>query len=275
VTDQTVEDICYRTIDGADLLARLYLPKSKGPVPFVIDAHGGAWGSGDRLNNEIIHQDFVQNGIGVFAVDFRLSSEAQFPDPVADVNYAVRWFKANAASLGVNPGPIGGLGSSSGAQQMGLVAFRPDDPLYCQADAALADVDASLAFFVACWPILDPLARYRMAQETGKERLVAAHNAYFPNEDAMAVGNPALVVERGEATHKPPMIIVQGTADENVEHTRADMFAKSYRAAGGGVEVYKYDGQPHTFVTANPDHAAATAAIITMREFILVGAGRN
>jgi acetyl esterase len=269
MTAQTVEDIAYRTIDGVDLLARLYRPDTSGPAPFVIDAHGGAWGSGDRLNNVIIHEEFVRNGIGVFAVDFRLSSAAQFPGPVADVNYAVRWFKANAASLGVNAGPIGGLGSSSGGQQMGLVAFRPNDELYSTADVALEGFDASLAFFVACWPILDPLARYRMAQETGKERLVNAHNAYFPNEDAMVLGNPFLVVERGEATHKPPMVIVQGAADENVNHDRADKFAAAYRAAGGSVELHKYDGQPHTFITANPDDDAAKQAIVTLRDFVL------
>ena len=272
MTDQTVEDINYRTIDGTDLLARLYRPDTTGRAPFVVDAHGGAWGSGDRLNNEIIHQDFVRNGIGVFAVDFRLSSEAKFPGPVADVNYAVRWFKANAKTLGIEAGPIGGLGSSSGAQQMGLVAFQPNDPLYCTAEPALGGIDASLAFFVACWPILDPLARYRMAQETGKERLVNAHNAYFLDEDAMALGNPALVIERGAATHKPPMLIVQGTADQNVNHDRADMFAASYRAAGGSVDVHKYDGQPHTFITANPDDAATKAAIVTLRDFVLAQA---
>jgi acetyl esterase len=269
MTDQPVEDIIYRTIDGTDLLGRLYRPNTDDPAPYVVDAHGGAWGSGDRLNNTIIHEDFVRNGIGVFAVDFRLSSAAQFPGPVADVNYAVRWFKANASSLGISAGPIGGLGSSSGGQQMGLVAFRPDDPLYCIADDSLNGVDASLAFFVACWPILDPLARYRMAQETGKDRLVNAHNAYFPDEDAMALGNPFLVVERGEATHKPPMVIVQGAADENVNHDRADMFAAAYRAAGGSVELHKYDGQPHTFITANPDDDDAKQAIVTLRDFVL------
>jgi acetyl esterase len=254
MTAQTVEDIHYRTIEGTDLLGRLYRPETSGPTPFIVDAHGGAWGSGDRLNNTIIHEDFVRNGIG---------------GPVADVNYAVRWFKANAASLGVNAGPIGGLGSSSGGQQMGLVAFRPNDELYATADAGLEGSDASLAFFIACWPILDPLARYRMAQETGKDRLVNAHNAYFPDEDAMALGNPFLVVERGEATHKPPMVIVQGAADENVNHDRADMFAAAYRAAGGSVDLHKYDGQPHTFITANPNDDVAKQAIATLRDFVL------
>jgi acetyl esterase/lipase len=273
VTPENFEDISYRTIDGVDLMGRLYRPASDRPSPYVIDVHGGAWGSGDRMNNTIIHRDFVGHGIGVFALDFRLAPGAKFPAPVDDVNYAVRWFKANTGRLGAKASVIGGLGSSSGAQQMGLVALRPNDPLYTSADPALAGVDASVAFFIACWPILDPLARYRMAQAAGKERLVNAHIAYFGDEAAMTRGNPFLVVERGEATHKPPVIIIQGTEDDNVEHKRADLFAEAYRKAGGKVELHKYDGMPHTFVTARPDEAASKQAIAALRAFVLAQAG--
>jgi acetyl esterase/lipase len=272
VTDYSVEDIPFRSIDGVELLARLYRPDAAGLVPYVIDVHGGAWSSGDRMNNAIIHEDFAAHGIGVFALDFRLGTAAKYPAPVDDVNYGVRWFKANADRLGLGPGPVGGLGSSSGAQQMGLIAFAPDNPLYTTPDPSLDGVDAGLDFFIACWPILDPLARYRMAQAQGKARLVAAHDAYFPDEEAMRTGNPYLVVERGEATRLPPVAIVQGTADENVEHHRADLFADVYRAAGGRVDVHKFDGQPHTFVTANPDAEASKAAIATIRAFVLAQA---
>ncbi len=269
MTDPSVEDIPYRTIGGADLLGRLYRPNTTGPAPYVIDVHGGAWRNGDRLNNEIIHVDFAANGIGVFALDFRLSTEAQYPAPVDDVNYGIRWFKANAASIGADASMIGGLGSSSGAQQMGLNALKPDDPAYCTPEAALSDRDASVAFFLACWPILDPLARYQMVQKAGNERLMEAHNIYFPTEQDMAVGNPFMALDRGEATHTPPMIIVQGTADGNVEHTRADIFAERYRAAGGSIDVHKYDGQPHSFIGDEPGSDASNHAIATLRKFVL------
>lgn len=266
------EDICFRKLDGIELLGRLYRPDGDGPVPYVIDAHGGAWGSGDRLNNSNIHEVFAANGIGVFALDFRLSSQAKFPAAVEDVNFGVRWFKANASSLGVRASRYGGLGSSSGGQQMGMIAVRPNDPLYAASHPSLEDADATLAFFVGCWPILDPLARYRMAQATGKQRLVDATEAYFGNEAAMRTGNPFLIVEAGNATLLPPMVVVQGTADDNVEHARADMFADVYRAAGGKIEVHKFDGQPHNFVKANAGSEAANAAIEVLQAFVLAQA---
>jgi acetyl esterase len=272
VTNPVVEDIPYRTIEGTELKARLYRPHPEGPAPFVIDAHGGAWGRGSRLSNEVIHQDFAKNGIGVFALDFRLSGETQFPAPVIDINYGVRWFKANASALGVAPSIIGAMGASSGGNQMGLVALTPDDARYMAPDPSLADVDASIAFFIACWSILDPLARYQMAQKVGNERLIAATKAYFPTDEDMETGNPFMVLDRGEATHMPPMIIIQGTEDANVEHTRADIFAERYRAAGGSIDLHKYEGQPHMFILTEPDTEASKDAIEKLRHFVLAQA---
>jgi len=152
---------------------------------------------------------------------------------------------------------------------MGLNALKPGDPAWCTPEAALSNVDASIAFFVACWPILDPLARYQMVQRTGNERLQENHNIYFPTEADMAIGNPYMVLDRGEATHTPPMIIVQGTADSNVEHTRADLFAERYGAAGGSIKVHKYDDQPHSFIGAEPGSDVSNDAIAKLRDFAL------
>jgi acetyl esterase/lipase len=264
-----IDDVAYRTIDGITLLARLYRPDADGSVKWMIDVHGGAWGSGDRLNNAVIHADLAAHGVGVCALDFRLLDEAQYPAMVDDVSYGIRWFKAQAETLDVEMSTLGALGASSGAQQMGLVAMCPANPRWTTMDPELTMVDASVDFFIAAWPILDPLARYRMVQEAGNERLVVAHDACFASEADMIEGNPYLLLERGEATHTPPMTIIQGTADANVEHTWQDSFADLYRSKGGSVEVHKFDGQPHTFVTADPETAASREAIARIREFVL------
>lgn len=269
MTETTTDDIAYRTIGDETLLGRLYRPQTSGPATWLVDVHGGAWGSGDRLNNAIIHEDLAAHGVGVFALDFRLSTSAKYPAPVEDVSYGIRWFKENASKIGVHASKIGALGSSSGAQQMGVIALAPGNPKWTAAEPAFGHIDASVEFFVACWPILDPLARYRMAQEKGNDRLVGAHDAYFPDEAAMEEGNPYMLLERGDATTLPPMLVIQGTADANVEHTRADMFADLYKKKGGKIAVEKFDGMPHTFVTADPEAEASKQAIVKIREFVL------
>ncbi|MBK19763.1 MAG: alpha/beta hydrolase [Rhodospirillaceae bacterium] len=264
----TEKDISYRTIDNLELLGRHYSPEGEGPAPYIVDVHGGAWREGDRMNNQVIHQKFAAAGIGVFALDFRLSTQAPYPVPVQDANYGVRWFKKNASTIGANPSTIGGLGSSSGGQQMGLVALQPNDPAYVIDEPSLTDTDASLDFFIGCWPILDPLARYKMAQEKGKDNLVEAHGVYFADESEMAVGNPYMVLDRGEATHLPATALVQGEEDQNVDHFRVDIFAERYREAGGNIEVHKYAGEPHTFVVENFGNDASEDAIAKLVAFV-------
>jgi acetyl esterase/lipase len=272
MTELTGEALTYRVVDGVELAGQLYRPARPGPAPYVIEVHGGAWMSNDRFRNVNVHRHLVVRGIGVFAIDFRLSSQAKYPGPVSDVSHAIRWFKRNAPGLGIEVGLLAGLGFSSGGQQLGMVALRPDGPDYTAADPALAGVDASVDLFLACWPVLDPVARYAKVRAEGNQRLVDATLAYFADEAAMAAGSPYGLLERGEATHRPPMLIVQGTEDTNVDHGRADIFADAYRAAGGEAVVHKYPGQPHAFSNADPDGAATRDAFDKLGDFVLAHA---
>lgn len=265
----TSETHVYRAVCGIELAGELYRPAGGATAPFLVDAHGGAWMMNDRLTLKTVHQQLAAGGVGVFALDFRLSDQAKYPAPVSDVSHGIRWFKKNLARLGLAPELIGGIGYSSGAQQLGLVALRPAGGAWTDPDPALEGVDASVDLFVACWPILDPLARYRKVQAEGNERLVGAHHAYFADAAAMAAGNPFGLVERGQATHTPPMLVLQGTADSNVDHARADIFADAYRTAGGSITVKKYDGLPHAFFGAQPDSAATADGIARIRDFVL------
>jgi acetyl esterase len=266
-----VEDIRYRVVNGVPLLGRLYRPESGADV-LLVDVHGGAWTQNDRLNNASIHQYLAERGIAVFALDFRMAPTYRYPAALQDVNFGVRWAKANLARLGIAPRLIGGLGTSSGGHQIALTALRPADADFFSEDASLAGHDAGLDFVVLGWPILDPLARYRMAQAKGIQNLIDAHDAFWPSELAMEAGNPHLLLERGEAApidgKLPPMLILQGTADENVEHERVDPFAAAYTKAGGVVEFRKFDGQPHAFITKNRDSAAAADALAAIHRFI-------
>jgi acetyl esterase/lipase len=257
------EDLPYRHINGTPLLARLYRAARSRAV--VIEVHGGAWAINDRTSNVAIHQYLAAHGISVFAIDFRMAPAHQYPAAVEDVNYAVRWLKANAARLGV-PGPIGGVGTSSGAHLLAASSLQPGR--FANPKPTLEGGDASIAFLVAAWPILDPLARYRMAQAKGLARLVDAHHAFWPDERAMSDGSPQGMVERGEAASLPPMLILQGTADQNVEHEAADRFATVYRLAGGEVEVVKFKDQPHSFIPQTPDAPESVQALHHIVQFV-------
>jgi acetyl esterase/lipase len=265
-----IEDIEYQRTGDAPLLARLYRPSGAGPFPAVVEVHGGAWTGGDRLNNAAMDEALAAAGILVMAIDFRMPPAAPYPAAVADVNFAVRWLKAHAAELGSRPDLVGGIGTSSGGHLMMLSAMRPLDPRYRALPLREAPaIDARLPYVVACWPIVDPLARYQMAQARGIERLVNNHNAFFGSEAAMAEGNPQLILDRGETAELPPALVLQGTKDDNVTPDMADRFAAAYRKAGGEVTLEKFADQPHTFVSKDPTAPASLRAIEIMAAFVL------
>lgn len=252
------EDLTYRSLGGENLLARLHKPAGNADV-LVVEVHGGAWMMNDRTTNAPIHEYLAQNGIAVLALDFRLAPKHRYPAAVEDVNYGIRWAKAN-----LKPRKIGGLGTSSGGHQIVLAALQPQK----FSNDELKGYDAKLDFVVACWPILDPYARYQYAKNANLKNLVDAHDAFWPDEAAMKQGNPQLVVERGEATARPPMLVIQGTNDTNVEHFRADRFAEAYRARGGRIELAKVEGQPHAFIAKDVAAPAAREALGRIVGFI-------
>lgn len=270
-----IRDLAYRQSEDGPLLARLYQPRGSGPFPALIEVHGGAWAGGDRLNNAPLCEALAKSGIVVLAVDFRMPPKHRYPASIADIHYATRWLKAHAGEFGSRADLVGGLGTSSGAHQLLLSALKPSDPRYAALPLAESpDADSGLPYLVLCWPISDPLARYRMVKEKGRTPLIQSHDAYWNSEAEMAEGNPLRVVEAGEAASLPPAILLQGTGDDNVTPDMADRFTAAWQARGGAIELHKFDGQPHTFVMRDPSSDASRRATELARDFVLAQARR-
>jgi acetyl esterase len=267
--DVVTEDLEYGRAGDTPLMARLYRPKGVANFPSIVEVHGGAWVGNDKLANAAIDQVVAAAGIAVLALDFRMAPDFPYPASIADINLGIRWLKANAARLGGDPRRIGGLGTSSGGHQLWLNVLRPRDPRYAAHKlAGGGDVDASLGFVVACWPISDPVARYKMARETGNERLVKNHDVFFLNEAAMAEASPQRILESGEAGALPPALVIQGTADANVTPDMADRFVAAYTKASGKISLRKFEGEPHTFIPLNPTKPASIEALKLIVQFL-------
>jgi acetyl esterase len=274
-----VEDVEYVRHGDKPLLARLFKPRGTGPFPLIVELHGGAWCKGDRLNDTALNEPLAKSGVVVAALDFRMPPEAGYPASMADINYAIRWFKTRAAELGSQPDMIGALGISSGAHQAMLNAMRPRDPRYAAIPlpAGAAKVDATVRAVVLSWPVIDPLSRYHYAKKLkagGKpypdvvDQVLPLHDQYWQTEAAMAEGNPVLALERGERVETPPVLYLQGTND--VAHPRPDLdrFVAGYRKAGGQVELELYEGEGQAFITRNPTSPNVAQATEKIIEFV-------
>lgn len=240
----TWEDVEY--LPG--LLARVYRPRGTGPFHAVIEIHGGAWNNNDRTQNAPLVEALASHGLVVASVDFRLGRQAPYPAAMADINYATRWLKSRAADFNATPVALGGLGLSSGGHQVMLSAMRPRDPRYASITLdGHPEVDASLAYVMMGWPVLDPHARYLHARGQGKSELLESHHRWFGDEATMREANPQQILERGEQVDLPPALIFQGADDDVLSPRTAERFVEAYGHAGGMIELAMFPHAGHGY----------------------------
>ena len=255
----TTEDLDYLHHDGQALKLRLFRPHGNGPFPAVIELHGGAWCNGDLNECQVYAEGLAEAGLAVVAVDFRHAGDG-YPTSLIDINYAIRWVKANAARLGTDANRIGIAGQSSGGHFAMLAAMRPADPRYAAIPlpAGSGAHDASVRAVAMLWPVINPLSRYRHAlreralpnPSAWPANIPERHELYWKNEAAMAEGNPMLALERGEKVQTPPALWLQGRPDVVHDYRDPDApgpgnepqrFAANYRRAGGHLELVYVD----------------------------------
>ena len=266
--DVEVRDLPYQQLDGQDWLARVYQPVGDGPFPMIVDVHGGAWNNGDRTNNVGMDQALAEHGVVVAALDFRQPPQAGYPASIQDVNLGVRWLKAHAAEFH-GAQNVGALGNSSGGHQVVLNGLRPRDPRYSALPLpGHPELDSSLAYVIAAWPVIDPLYRFRFAEKGGREQLVAAHLAYWGSAEAMAEGSPQTIAEEDEQIDFPPILMMLKANDTNHPVEMQEAFIAAYRARGGPIESETYDGLPERRMAPSPDQPETIRALNRMLDFI-------
>ena len=266
-------DVEYQRLAGKAWLLRIYQPKGAGPFPAIIDVHGGAWHNGDRTNNTGVDRALAAKGIVVAAVDFRQPPEAGYPASICDVNLATRWLKAHAAELHGTTS-VGAFGNSSGGHQVVLSGLRPRHSAYAALPLAnYPEIDASLAYVIAAWPVICPLYRFHYAKEFNRQEHIQAHIDYWRTEDAMAEGSPQTIVEKDAQVELPPILFMLKANDQNHPLEMQERFIASYRKRGGAIEVHTFDGLPEHRMVPSPDKPETMRFIDTVTAFIRRSAG--
>ena len=263
-----VRDVEYQQQAGKAWLARIYQPKGTGPFPAIVDVHGGAWHNGDRTNNTGIDRALAAKGILVAALDFRQPPEAGYPASICDVNLAVRWLKAHAAEFN-GTAVVGAFGNSSGGHQVVLNALRPRHASYTALPLPNhPEINASLAYVIAGWPVIDPLYRFHFAKEFNHQEHIKAHIDYWRTEEAMAEGSPQKIVERDEQVDLPPILMLLKANDRNHPLEMQERFIASYRKRGAAIEVHTFNGLPDHRMVPSPAQPETMRVIDTITAFI-------
>lgn len=261
-----VSEIEYRrTSAGRALMARIYQPQGAGPFPTLLDLHGGAWNSKDRFANEPMDRALAASGLLVVAIDLTLAPEAPYPASLQDANYAVRWLKSNPGKWNGDARCLGLLGSSTGGHLAELLGMRPHHPIYNALPLASApNVDASVAYIATRSPISDPHARFLHAEKMGRAPMVQFTRNWFNPWDTILEANPRQILARGENVTLPPLLVMQGGLDDNVQPSMQEEFVNAYRAGGGQVQYELFEGCEHEWVaTPGPQTDRAVAMMKT------------
>lgn len=123
--------------------------------PAVVMIHGGGWRSGNKNQMQDMAREIALKGYSCFAIEYRLSLEAKYPEGIYDVKNAIKFIKDNAKRFHVDPDKIAVLGCSSGGQMAALIgttnenldfedkSFKSKSSSKVQ---AIIDVDGVLAF---------------------------------------------------------------------------------------------------------------------------------
>ena len=222
----------------------------KQPVPGLIFIHGGSRSAGSRKDNGVYCRHFAQKGYVVATIDYRLSGEAPFPAAIQDVNCAIRWMRANAARLGVDPNRIGLVGGSTGAHLAMLAAYSAD-----KGDAELQGTGGNPGVSTRVQALVDLYGPNNLARARNPAMLAFLQGKTAAEAPELyAKASPINYVSKDS----PPTLILHGTIDGLVPVTQSDNLAARLSEQGVPYLYDRLEGWHHVMDVAAEVHDHCT-----------------
>lgn len=221
--------------------------KQTDKTPVIVLFFGGGWVSGnpDSLSPHCAY--FASRGIVAIAADYRVKNRQNTTpfESVADGKSAIRYVRAHATDLGIDPNRIVAAGTSAGGHVAACTALIPDLDEKTE-DATISSVPNALVLYN---PVVDTSP---------------AGYGYGMLKDRWQEISPLQHVRPG----LPPTIICHGTADKTVPYANAVAFQDAMQKAGDQCQLVTFEGAGHGLVPRF-DSPTAQKAIRETDKFLM------
>jgi pectinesterase len=221
----------------------IYVPDKPGSYPAILDIHGGGWSKRQVDSDRPMMERLASRGFVTAIVAYRLATEAKYPAALHDCKAAVRYLRAHAADLKIDPERIGVMGGSAGGHLSGLLAMTSGKPEF-EGDGPNRQQSSAVRACIVMAATQDLVA----ANEQKTSEAVAAFLG------ATVAENRELFVRASPITHVragvPPTIFIEGEKD-TLKVGRAEMQEK-LRALGIETALHTLKDAPHPFWMSQP-----------------------
>lgn len=218
----------FMAADGRTALALYVFSPSVGadktPRPGIVFFHGSGWIEGWVEQFSAYARALAARGVVAVCADYRTQKSAGATpfDGVADARAAMRWLRAHAADLRLDPQRLTAAGASSGAHLALSAAIFPGE-----GDAGSSARPDALLLFSAITDTTADGYPAGVALFGGRERELSPRHHLRPG--------------------LPPMLLLHGAADAWVPMAGAERFVREAKAAGNRAELVDFAGRGHAF----------------------------
>jgi acetyl esterase/lipase len=233
------KDVTYASVGGIDLKLDIYRPEGESKRTAILFFHGGGWRGGSREGMRNDARAMADLGYVGLPTQYRLLGQAPFPACIEDVKAAVRWTRANAGDLGIDPDKIVLWGSSAGAHLSLLAAAAPDYAPF-EGNHGVQGVSSKVAGVIAVHPPTDFHIGEQKSRHTTPGVNLLGENA----TEAQAREAAPITYAREDF---PPTLLLHGTYDGRVNHAASEAMQAALRAAKAPVEPHLFHGHNHGF----------------------------
>lgn len=217
----------YKTVGGKSLALYVWHPeghKVDAKVPGIVLFHGGGFKNGNYAQFSGQAKYFASRGMVALSVTYRLISEpgVKIEDCVEDAKSAMRWVRANAAKLGIDPERLVAGGGSAGGYLAAATLLQDGINAKTDPEGVSAKPNAMVLF--------NPAFGSGRGENGGPDP-----------RDPEGKGDLRKYVKAGQ----PPCINFYGTEDTLLPD--AKRFQEVYQKAGNRCEIITYPGETHSF----------------------------